>query len=292
MFFVGFVVARIAFQGDLESHANAPEPLTEPMAQVYEPANEPKPPTEDTAQLHESDEMWFDFFDITFSDMRQSIMEYGAIAFEDATGIDIVFNNPNEIISIVEPHVMARGLSSSRQSFVYVIFTYQHWRNGWRVDGYNIWGQWNMQPQLTRGIREGRRYVDENAVGVRFYERVDWGGGQSSPPIHASIPGEIFAEEFISLMRQYVGINILDMWFIGEGRLYVNLDSVIMDQQGSAAGYANLVSLYKALFSIPGVEEIVVLVEGQSEQASDHMGFGHISRRDDTYIQSMLELPR
>jgi len=271
IFFAGFVVARSTLHGDLE-------------LQINESASELT--AEDMTQPHEPDEMWHRFGAMTFSDMRQSIMEYGAIAFEDATGIDIVFDNPDEILSIADPNVMARGFSSSRREFITVLFNYQHWRDGWRVVGYGMGDWWDTQPQVTRGIREGRRYVDADTVEVRFYSIVDWGGGQSYQPVYANIPGEIFAEEFVRLFRQHVGIQMLDMWFIGEGRLYVNLT------QGSAARFATSASLYRTLFSIPSVEEIIVLVEGQPEQSSDHMVFAHISRRDDPHIQSMLELPR
>jgi len=298
----------------IESGAMSPEvvdqpsepPETEPEPEL-EPQPEPEPdaPTYDLEnddeyfyepQSNESDEIWHDFLGMTFSEMRESIAIHGAAAFEDATGWNIVFDDPADIVSITEPHVMARGYSSTMGSFIHVLFTYRHWRDGWRVNGYAIWDDWNVQPQVTRGRWEGRRHVDAEAVDVRFYGIVDWGGGQIALPVYASIPGDIFAEEFIRLFRQYVGtdgwehVTILDMWFIGS-RLYVNLDdSVVNAAQGSAAGYAIHVSLYRTLFSIPGVEEIVVLVDGQTEVMSDHIGFGHIDRRDDLQIQLYLEL--
>ena len=82
------------------------------------------------------------------------------------------------------------------------------------------------------------------------------------------------------------------MWFIGDNRLYVNLSGEVMNAQGSAAGFATLASMYRTLFSLPNVEEIVVLVDGQSEQMGDHIGFPHINKRDDTDVQLWLRLPQ
>ena len=257
-----------------------PEPLASPAVQQVVPEFPADPLTQD-------DEIWCSFCDMTFGDMRQSIIERGATVFEDATGMSIVFDNPDDIVSIAAPHVMARG--SSNDSEIYVLFTWRHWRYDWHVDGYNFGIQWNMQPQVVRGIREGRRYIDVDTVDVRFYPVVDWGGGARSQPIHVSIPGETFVEEFIPLLHQHLGLTMMDMWFIGDSRLYVNLDGAVMYTQGSAAGYAILVSLYRTLFSLP-VEEIVVLVEGQSEAMGDHIGFGPIEKRDDPMIQQWLEL--
>ena len=275
-----------------------PEPDCDYFAEEYQAEPEPEPPAEEPdpappdEPLAQDDEMWHRFGGMTFGDMRKSIMEYGADVFEDATGVSIVFDSPNDIVSVTDPLVLARGYSDSMQSFIYVLFTWQNWRSGWRVDGYSIWGRWDIQPQVTRGIREGRRYVSTDTVDVRFYSSdADWGGGESSPAIYMSIPGENFAEEFIVLFRRYVGVYMLDMWFIGDNRLYVNLDNIVMDAQGSSAGIAVLVALYRTLFNLPDVEEVVVLVGGQSERASDHMGFAHIYRRDDPEIQRWLKLP-
>jgi hypothetical protein len=271
IFFVGFIVASNTLQGDLEV-----------------PTNESDPTTDLGIQDDTSDEMWHRFGVMTFSDMRNAIMEFGADVFEDTTGINIIFDNPSDIVSIADPHVLARGYSDSEQTFIHVLFTYQHWRNGWRVDGYGLWDYWYAQPHMVRGAREGLRSVDADTVDVRFYGIVDWGGGEIAEPVLVSLPGQDFAERFIPLFRQHLGVNMLDMWFIGENRLYVNLDGELMDTQGSAAGFAILVSLYRTLFSLSDIEEIVVLVEGQSEQMSDHMGFPHINRRSDPEIQSWL----
>jgi len=151
-------------------------------------------PTEIEAEPEIPDEIWNRYPDMTFGEMRESIMKHGAIAFKDATGIDIVFDNPNEIVSITAPHVMARGYSTDTQFFVDVLFTYQHWRDGWRVAGYSGWDFWNMQPQVTRGLREGRRHVEAETVEVKFYAIVDWGGFETAEPVFANIPGENFSE--------------------------------------------------------------------------------------------------
>jgi len=292
VFLVG--VARGASRGGVDYHTYGSKPPTGPDTQLFEPASTPYHSSEPTPQLYQPEEIWHSFHEMTFCDMRESIATYGAAAFIDATGWEIIFDNPDEILSIVDPHVLARGYSSSMQTFIHVLFTYQHWRSGWRVVGYGLWEHWDMQPQLTRGLWEGRRYVDADAVDVRFYGIVDWGGGQISPPINVSIPGKSFVEEFVYLFNQYLGtwdiVNMLDMWFIGGSRVYVNLDGNVMIGQGSAGGFAISASLYKTLFSIPGVDEVIVLVDGQTEVVGDHVGFGHISRRDDPHIQMFLGL--
>jgi len=48
------------------------------------------------------------FGDMTFSQMRESIAVYGADAFKDATGWGIVFDNPDETLSVADPYVLAR----------------------------------------------------------------------------------------------------------------------------------------------------------------------------------------
>jgi len=265
-------------------------PHGEPETQTPTPTPQP-PPT---------DEMWHRHGDMTFSQMRESIATYGAEAFKDATGWDIVFDNPGEILSIADPFVLARGYSSNMQTFVHVLFAYSHWRQGggWRVEGYGLWDEWRTHPQLTRGLWEGRRYVEASTVNVRFYGIVDWGGGEVARPVRVGIPGDTFAEEFVRLFNENVGesswvnLKMLDMWFIGGNRLYVNLCGAVMDAQGSATGYAILVSLYNTLFSIPGVDEVVVLVDGRAEASSDHIGFSHIDRRDDLQIQTFLRMGR
>jgi len=239
--------------------------------------------------------MWHRHGEMTFSQMRESIMTDGAAAFENATGINIVFDY-HDILSIADPHVLARGFSPEMGIFIQIMFTYRHWWEGWRVDGFGLWDDWVSQPQMWRARREGRRHVDTSTVDVHFYAIVDWGGSEYSIPVHVGIPGETFADEFIRLFNQYVNtwnaITMLDMWFIGDNRLYVNLCNTVMNAQGSATGFAVLVSLYRTLFSIPGVEEIVVLVEGQPEAMGDHIGFAPINRRSDHEIQSYLSLPR
>ena len=264
------------------------------FTEEYQPEPEPELPAEEpdparpAEPLAQDDEMWLRFGNMTFGDMRQSIMEYGAAAFEDATGRHIVFDNPDNILSIRDPIVMAKGSSRERQGFgfIYVLFSYRHCNDGnhWRVDGYSHGNRWNMQPQMSRGRREGRRYIDADTVDVRIYTPVDWGGGATSQYTHVSISGENFAEEFIAL------VGMLDMWFIGDNRLYVNFCSGILDVQGSAMVTAAMVSRYRTLFSIPGVEEIVILVEGQTEQGGDFM-IPPITRRDEPHIQRWLESP-
>jgi len=244
------------------------------------------------------DEMWHRFGDMTFAQMRESIAVCGAAVFEDMTGWDIIFDNPDEILSIADPYVFVRGFSPSLKSFVHVLFVYRHWRSGWQVVGYGRWDDWVAEPQRTRGQVEGRRHIDASSVTVRFYGIVDWGGGVYSVPVRESIPGDIFAEEFIRLFHEHVGssswtlLNMRDMWFIGDDRLYVDLDGAVMNAQGSATGYAILVSLYNTLFSIPGVDEVVVLIDGHPEAMSDHIGFGHIARRDDPQTQTYLHMGR
>lgn len=289
IFMSGFIVARSTSQNNTVLHKNVPESLTKPTIQICKLIDEPEPPAELTTQPQ--DVMWQEFNEMTLNDMRQSITEYGAAAFEDATGMDITFDNPDNIISINEPHVMARGYSNGMQAHIHVLFTL-NWRGSWRVDGYSIWDRWNMQPQVTRGMWQGRRYVNAYNVDVRFYGIVDWGGGAIAPPVYMNISGENFADEFIDLFQEHVGIKMLDMWFIGDKRLYVNLDAAVMYAQGSAAGFAALVSMHRTLFSIPDVEEVVVLVEGQSEAMSDHIGFSPISNRNDPEVQLWLKLPQ
>ena len=258
-FFIGFAVARITQQN--------------------------------TTELY--NEMWHRYGGMTITEMRESIMVYGAQAFEDATGIHIIFDTPGEIVSIADPNVIARGFSPQMHSFIHVLFTYQHHRDGWRVEGYDRWGGWwNMYPQLYRGTVEGRRHIDAHTIDVSFYGIVDWGGGVVTQPVNIAVPGESFADEFLLRFYNYVGVNMLDMWFIGDSRLYVNLDGEILNTQGSAQGFAILVSLYNTLFSIADVEEVVVLVDGQSETSGWHIGFPYISRRNNPEIQTFLQLPQ
>ena len=290
VFMAGFMVAGGTLRGGVDYHVYETEPSTGPGTQVYAPVNTPEP----TAIAYETEKKWLEFLEMTVDDMRESIATLGAAAFEDATGWDIVFDNLGEIISVHEPHVLARGYSSRMQMHIQVLFTYRQWRDGWSISGYSLWDEWRMQPQLTRGTWEGRRHIDADTVDVRFYGIVDWGGGEVAPPIYASILGNAFSEEFVRLFNQYVNtwdiVNILDIWFIGDNRVYVNLDGAVMFGQGSAGGFAISASLYRTLFSIPGVDEVVVLVDGQAETVGDHVGFGYINRRDDPYIQMFLKL--
>lgn|GEM_PF-5510311 len=136
-----------------------------------------------------------------------------------------------------------------------------------------------------RDLQEGRRYINADMVEVNLYPAIDWGGGEAQQPTVISIPGETFGLDFVARGGMY----LKDIWFVGDNRLYVNLDGSVLSTQGSAHGFAIIVSLYRTLFSIPGVEEIVVLVEGESEQVSDHIGFSYVERRDTLHWWDWIE---
>ena len=123
VFFAGFIVARHMPQRPIPTELN------------YE--------SDDIWQV-----MWHRFGEMTFDDMRQSITERGPVVFYEATSMDIIFDNYNEILSVTDPHVLARGFSRSVHSFVHVLFTFQHGKNDWSMVGYSIcsWGEWNIQP--------------------------------------------------------------------------------------------------------------------------------------------------
>ena len=136
------------------------------------------------------------------------------------------------------------------------------------MDAYSVgrWGGgWNTTPELTRGLLEGRRYVEAETVTMRLFDAVDFGGGITPTYTAVDITGERLVEDLIPLIRQHKGIEILDAWYIGS-RLYVNVDPMeAFDGMGTAGEYSILRAFLMTLFSLPDVEEVTVLVFGQSE---------------------------
>ena len=271
VFLAGFAVASLIWAqggevGQIDEVVAAYQPEPEPEPQAEEPEPEPEIELEAEEPEPEASPLWCERDNITFDDMRADIMERGSYAFERASGRIVSFYDPDSILSTGRPFVLARGFSESPQSSVYVMFTYDPWRDvGWLVDAYNIgsWGgRWNTQPQLTRGLWEGRRYVEADTVTVHFFDAVDFGGGQTPTYTSADIAGDRLIEDFITLMYQNKGIELSDAWYIGN-RLYANLiNPEIFDGWGTSGEYSILRSLLMTLFSLPDTEEVVLLVFG------------------------------
>ena len=271
VFLAGFAVASLIWAqggevGQIDEVVAAYEPEPEPEPETEEPEPESEIELEAEEPEPEAIALWCERDGITFEDMRADIMERGAYAFERASGRIIRFDNPDSILSTGRPFVLARGFSESPQSSVYAMFIYDPWRDvGWRVDAYSlgIWGAvWNTQPELTRGWREGRRYVEAETVTVQLHDMVDWGGGETARYNAVDISGDRLVEDFILLMHQHRGIEILDAWYIGN-RLYADINPEIFDGWGTSGEYAIFRALLMTLFSLPDVDEVVVLVFGQ-----------------------------
>ena len=224
-------------------------------------------------------EIWYEWHDMTFEDMRNSIMGHGGAAFENARGISVNFSNPDAIFSTGFPNVMAVS-----DCGIHVLFAYRHWRYGWGVVAYNRHGRdwWSFTPEIDRGALEGRRYVEADVVTVRLYAMVDWGGGETAEWTEKDIPGENFFEEFIPLLHQHIGVKLLDAWYIGN-RLYINWHLEDFLSMGTSGEHSLYRALLMTLFSLPNVEEVVVLINGQSESGIDHMGVAEVYRRDDPW---------
>ena len=263
VFLAGFAAASLIWAqrdevGQIDEVVAAYQPEIEPEPEQEPEIKEPEPEPE-------ASPLWCEWNDLSFDDMRADIMEHGVYAFERATGRTISFNDADNIISFGQPFVLAGGFSESERSSVYVIFRYVHWHDiRWRVDSYSIgpWGGWNTQPRLIRGLREGRRYAETDTITVRFFDAVDWGGGQTPTYVSAEIAGDRLIEDFIPLMYQHRGVKLSDAWYIGN-RLYVNLiNPEIYDGWGTSGEYAIHRALLMTLFSLPDTDEVVVLVSG------------------------------
>ena len=269
VFLAGFAVASLIWTqsgeaGQIDEVVAAYEPEPEPEIEPEPETEKPEPEAEEP----EASAMWYEWHDMTFDDMRGLIMEHGGTVFENVSGIAVSFDDAQNIVSISYPFVMARGVGHDVNSTVDVIFRYQQWRHGWRVEAYSVgrWGGgWNITPELTRGLFEGRRYVEAETVTIRLFDAVDFGGGATPTYTSINITGERLVEDLIPLILWHKGIEILDAWYIGS-RLYVNIDPLeAFDGTGTAGEYAILRAFLMTLFSLPDVEEVTVLIFGQSE---------------------------
>ena len=231
---------------------------------------------------------WCTWHSLTFEDMQAYIKTHGLALFEDITGLTVAFSTPDQIISLGHPHVLA-----NTDCNIQVLFTHMYGWGEWRVIGHTRWGNWNVTPELTRGRWHGRRYVEEDILYVQFHQPVDWGGHYVSDYAILPIRGAYFATEFIYTFNKQSPdwqLELLDMWIIGD-RLYIHMTHENIGGTGSAGGFNMSGALYKTVFSIPFVDELAILFDGQRGLRSDHIGFPLLSRRYDASTQQFLQLP-
>jgi len=95
--------------------------------------------------------------------------------------------------------------------------------------------------------------------------------------ITETVSGENWLMDAIQLVYSHTGIQFQKMWYDGN-RLYADLVSQEFFRfQGSAGASIRYNIMYTTLASFPGVEEIVVLIGGERDAASDHFCFAGVA---------------
>ena len=123
------------------------------------------------------------------------------------------------------------------------------------------------------------RYHAMDIVPVRFYSM---GGDRDEVWYNVKyLSGENFSEELVMYALQYLNRRITDAWFVGT-ILYVNLhhNEPMRMSSGTFGEYAMYSTLVSSMASVPGIDALVIMVDGQREATFG----GHGATFSDIYL--------
>lgn len=111
----------------------------------------------------------------------------------------------------------------------------------------------------------------DDTITLRFFQYSDW---DDYTVVYENISRENWRAQTISLMQQHTGIGIRDIRYDGT-RLYVDIFpiDIIPFNWGSTGGAIRTQTLVNSMASLPGVDEIVILVGGVGGHWADHFDF-------------------
>ena len=134
--------------------------------------------------------------------------------------------------------------------------------------------------------------ADSDIISLRLY----YHSTEIDPNIYAlpesflydtvNIPTQNLRDEFIQLMYERIGVQILDLWFV-EDKLIVNLhrDSILFFDSHGTAGASIVITIFeRTLASMPNITAFEVLLDGGRGFAGHHFDFNHITIVEDGEI--------
>lgn len=141
------------------------------------------------------------------------------------------------------------------------------WGDGWR----SPWGSPNRHSWV--------RYHELESVPVRFY-RMDANSFEAWYNVEY-LNGETFSEELAYHTLRHLNRRIVDAWFVGR-ILYVNLhhSEPMAMSSGTTGEYIMYSTLVSSMASVPGIDALVILIDGQREATIG----GHGMSFNDIYL--------
>ena len=141
--------------------------------------------------------------------------------------------------------------------------------------------------ELTAGIRQR----PDDGITIRFYNDnyFDTFFSISYDDIivnEITVFGDDWLNQVANLIDEHIGVSVIDI-SIDNGRLSIDLSPQASRNffQGSSGGGVQHAKLILTLASLPGVNEITILVNGMRNYAHDHVSF------DDMYIVTGRNVP-
>jgi len=125
------------------------------------------------------------------------------------------------------------------------------------------WADWR-DPWESPNRHSWVRHHALETVPIRFYEMgANWGDFWYNVEY---LNGETFSDELAYQALQHLNRIIIDAWFVGR-ILYVNLhrSEPIRMSSGTFGEFAMYSTLVSSMASVPGIDALVILVDGQRE---------------------------
>ena len=246
-----------------QEYTAAQEIINEMLIAAYEP------PGEDI-QAEPDDVSEEDPADDIYSHVFQHILDVAPERLREFFDEDVNFDSPENFVMLSNDRVLISGQwVCSRTEIHYTleaIFGFWFWNDETNVYilSYAPFGWDWRSPWWSPNRHSWVRHHELETVPIRFY----WVGGDWPENGYdvAYLNGENFAEELAYFTLQYLGRRIVDAWFV-DRILYVNLhhrEPMAMSSGtfGEMVMYSTLVA---SMASVPGIDVLVILVDGQRE---------------------------
>ena len=201
----------------------------------------------------------------------QQILDVAPERLRQVFDEEVELSAPEDFIMLPDRRILIRGqwfcAYTEMPYTLEAIFSYWLWEDEIRLSllGYSPfgWVGWRYPWESPNNHSWVRQHTLE-MVPVRFY----WMGGDWDEVGYnvEYLNGENFPEELAYYAFKHLNRIIVDAWFV-DTILYVNLhhSEPMRMSSGTFGEWAMYTTLVNSLYSVPGIDALVVLVDGQRE---------------------------
>jgi len=184
---------------------------------------------------------------------------------------DVTLNEPEEFVMLPNNRILISGqwvcFYHERTYTIEAIFSFWIRNDELRLNLLSYspfgWADW-ISPWESHNQHAWVRHHELETVPVRFY----WMGGDRDEVGYniEYLTGETFSEELAYHAQNHLNRRIVDAWFVGR-ILYVNLhhSEPMRMSSGTFGEYAMYTTLVSSMVSVPDIDALVIMVNGQRE---------------------------